>query len=372
MLNHAAESIGNRRSACDRCRRHKLRCEKGDTARCRRCEKADAQCVMGPALKSGRPTQILNDPQQQVFFAPREHSILGFPADAVPDASMLQPIYLDTPSDVPSIGAGPEMHRLMSPANIDDFNDIWSPSFGQGLFPVTVHEQVPVTPPSEPRNEVLEKLAGLQANILADLEAVKHCRTADKCPEAVNPTDSITGQNAMVGRMLDHSTALLDVLNCFQPICADADVFELSCEIPTMTMLLSCYVCLVRIYRTIFSCILDSLPFLLGVQHPIPQLFPGMHLGGFKLEARVDLQVQILVRVSEGMLKNIETRFGLPGSGSATGEETSRLGKAARLLQIMLEEEASEQPQLYNPRGHCQPLKEILASLRDMDHECQA
>lgn len=373
MLNYTPDSIGNRRSACDRCRRHKLRCEKEATGSCRRCEKANAQCIMGPALRSGRPIQVSNSPSlsMPVGAVSEGHTNSSLVANITTDVSMQQPLSFDAPLEVQGYVTGPETHRLLSPANIDDCNEIWSHSFDAEELARAANEHMPIIPPFAPPNEVLRKTADLQANILADLETVKYCRTADKCPEAIIAATSITAQNVLVGHMLDHSTALIDILNHFQPECDD-DVFELSCDTPIMITLVSCYVSLVRIYRTIFWCIVDSLPFLLGIQHPIPQLFPGMHLGGFKLEARVDLQVQILVKISEDMLKNIETRFGLSDDASVAGKTKLKPGKATQLLQTMLEEEASEQPPLYTPRGHCKPLRDLLVCLGDSDHGHQA
>lgn len=325
---------------------------------------------MGPALRSGRPRLESDSPilSVPVCSAPEEHTDPNLVAEAIPDVSVQQPVSLDTLLDIQSFTAQP----LLPPANIDDFNGFWPPSFAAEEVSGAENGHVPITPPFAPPNEPLRRLADLQANIIADLETVKNCRTADKCPEAINATCSITGQNLMVGRMLGHSTTLIDILNHFQPTSTDDEDFKLSCDAPITVTLVSCYVSLVRIYRTIFSCIVDSLPFLSGIQHPTPQLFPGMHLGGFKLEARVDLQVQILVKISEDMLRSIETKFGLPGDVSVTQENIPKPGKAAHLLLMMLDEEASEQPQLYEPRGHCKPLKELLASLRDSSHGCQA
>lgn len=329
---------------------------------------------MGPALRSGRPLQVSNSPflsVPPVSSVSEGYEDPSLVANITTDVSMRQPVLFDTPLDAQGYGTGPETHRLLSPANIDDFNEIWSHSFAVDELATVEAEHMPITPPFAPPNEVLRKLADLQTNIFADLETVKYCITADKCPEAIIAATPITAQNVHVGHMLDHSTALVDILNHFQPKCDD-DVFELSCDTPIMITLVSCYVSLVRIYRTIFWCIVDSLPHLLGIQHPTPQLFPGMHLGGFKLEARVDLQVQILVNISEDMLRSIEIRFGLSGDVSMAGDNNPKPGKAAQLLQMMLKEEASEQPPLYTPRGHCKPLRDLLASLRDSDHRSQA
>ena len=356
VMSHSAslESIGNRRSACDRCRRHKLRFERGDTARCRRCEKANAHCATGHALQSGRPVQLSHSPRQSAYQS------LNSGSDSNPTISdvMMLPLPSETNPEVPAYGPQPNTDRFISPANLDDFNDIWSQNFDKQFAIEGIAEYTtPLTPPPEQRNVFLKKFADLQANVLVDLEMVKHCITPEKCGQATAPTGSITSQNVLIGRMLDHSTALIEILNFFRP--ASSDAF---CDSPMISMLASCFVSLTRIYRTILSCVLDSLPYLLGIRDPTPQLFPGMHLGGFKLEARVDLQVQILVQVSEGMLSKIEAGFGLCKDASSSAPNNE--GKAARLLRMMLEEEASEQPVLYEPRGHCKPLKEILRALQ--------
>ncbi|KAL9043623.1 MAG: hypothetical protein Q9214_003196, partial [Letrouitia sp. 1 TL-2023] len=48
------------RSACERCRGQKLRCTRNHSsqASCNRCERAGAQCIVGPALRIGRPTRL--------------------------------------------------------------------------------------------------------------------------------------------------------------------------------------------------------------------------------------------------------------------------------------------------------------------------
>lgn len=47
----------SRRSACDRCREHKLRCLRDNSSQepCRRCSRAGASCITGQALPPGRP-----------------------------------------------------------------------------------------------------------------------------------------------------------------------------------------------------------------------------------------------------------------------------------------------------------------------------
>lgn len=356
-----ADSLGNRRSACDRCRRHKLRCERGHAVQCRRCEKINAECLTSPALRSGRPQQLSGADESPSQFS-NGHGELSPVAHALD--SSLQP--LATPPEINTSESDSAMPQLVSPTNMDDFSHFWTQNFSQDLALVAVANSVPITPPSETRADCLRKLGGLQAGVVADLETIKCCITADKCPEALNSSglNPVTSQNLMIGRMLDYSTSLIEILNQFQP-CTNSVSFELTCDTPTMFVLLSCYISLVRIYRTILSCVLDCLPILLGIQHPIPQLFPGMNLGGFKLEARLDIQVKILVQISDDMLGKIESRFGLVGNIFQPAGVMLAQGKAARILSTMLEEEANEQPPLYQPRGHCDPLKLILNRLKN-------
>jgi hypothetical protein len=106
------------------------------------------------------------------------------------------------------------------------------------------------------------------------------------------------------------------------------------------------------------------MPFLLASKQPVPQLFPGMNLGGFKLEARLGLQIQILVQVSEDMLAKIEAKFGIAEDTAIANGSIFEYGKAAKMLRMMLEEEASEQPQLDERRDDCESLGNILASLK--------
>ena len=311
---------------------------------------------------------------------------------ALPDLPMAPPTTFDTACEViPTHGDGDlDMQLLASLGSLDGINDMWTDSLGQEPISASLAQPVASTnanqngdgasfTPPDMRSECLKKLGDLQTNVLADLEAVQACKTADKCPQTTN-SSSGQSHNFLVGRMLDHSTALVEILDYFTPASTDPTLLSndhgsrtvpapprgLRCDAPTMFSLLSCYVCLTRIYRMIFSCIHDSMPFLLGLQPPVPQLFPGMSLGGFKLEARLDLQVQILVQVSEDMLAKIEAKFGISEETALTTESIVEHEKAAKMLRMMLEEEASEQPQLDERRGNCESLRHILASLKRM------
>ena len=283
---------------------------------------------------------------------------------------------LDTPSDGNAFPDGPDLPNFMTSNSFAGLDDMWMCDFDQETTRLPTSNTMvtadgPLTPSDLP-NDQLRKIATLQTNLLADLDTVKHSRRVDEVPKEVLPTPANQQCNYLIGRTLHHSTVLLEILTYYHPKSQDAPASSVNasasgrgthCDVPTMLLLLSCYTCLVRIYRTIFSTILDSIPVIPSLQAPAPQLFPGMNLGGFKLEARVDIQIQVLVQVSESMLAKLETKLGLaedPVGG------VFQSGKATRLLKVMLEEEISEQPVLEQPRGQCESLRDVLSSLKRM------
>ena len=242
------------------------------------------------------------------------------------------------------------MQFLGIPHNFDEFDNMWTNSFDQefarpmsGLLPTTSRNTIqtgiatPLTPPSNARNAPWTVLGELQKEVLEDLQTTKACTTVDKCSSTTLPDGR--NHNFLIGRMLDHATALLEIL----------ESAGTQGHFPLMLSIVSSYVCIIRTFRTILSSIQDSMPVLMDLQPP-PQLFPGMNLGGFRLEGRVDLQVQILAQVSEDIISKIATVF----AKSSMAEVVSK----------MLMEEASEQPPLDDPRGHCAPLRDILESLK--------
>lgn len=281
---------------------------------------------------------------------------------------------LNTPSDANAFADGPDLPNFVPSNSFAGLDDIWMCDFDQETTRLPnsntmVIADGPLTPSDLP-NDQLRKIATLQTNLLADLDAVKHSRRVDEVPKEDLPSASDQHCNYLIGRTLHHSTVLLEVLSYYDPdsqaaaassVNASASGNGTHCDVPTMLLLLSCYICLVRIYRTIFSTILDSIPVIPSLQAPAPQLFPGINLGGFKLEARIDIQIQVLVQVSESMLAKLEAKFGLAKDTAAGVFEG---GRALRLLKVMLEEEASEQPVLDQPRGDCDSLNHILSDLK--------
>ena len=371
-------TAGNRRSACDRCRSHKLRCDR-DTLQtdCRRCLKASAKCLTGTALKSGRPQHLHGAPggQQQWLGVQKPAQDLSY-QPAVPDFPTPPSSNFNTPPAANALQRDdPGLHDLVSPISFSGLDDVWMSSFDQEMIASNSNNISITTGPLSPSDlpqEHLKKIATLQTNLLADLESVKCSRRIDQVPKESLPSDEDQTCDYLIGRTLHHSTVLLEILDYSKGSSASrvndsrGVRDNLPCDIPTISLIVSCYICLIRIYRTIFSVLLDSIPLIPSLQTPMPQLFPGMNLGGFKLETKIDMQIQILVQVSESLLMRIEAKFGLGNDTSACVFEDSR---AAGMLKMMLEEEAGEQPLLNEPREECGSLNDILADLKNMLQE---
>lgn len=387
------DDVGNRRSACDRCRGHKLRCERLATSlQCRRCLKAHANCVTSAALKSGRPAHL--------YMQNEEHVTDQLDVDAIPIDVQLrnQEVSLTFPtppstdlaraleSDTTIRNEMIDMDMFGSPSALHSFDVTWADLFEQRSNSAHNGEVQPGDTgnahsrrnlPSDKNLDLMKRLGELQIKILTDLETVKSCETAGNCPSTPTVTESGQNSNYLIGHMLDNSTTLLGILDCFQPLSqantpvSDGDGTNAGksddrpyCDTPLMLSLISCYVSLVRIYRTILSCIYDSLPFFLGPSGPKCELFPGLDLGGFRLATRIDLQILILLQVSEDMLDRIEVKLGVANTTSSGESIILDPTKSSKILGPMLQAEANEQPPLQKQRGTCPPLRQILAEMK--------
>ena len=345
------------------------------------------------ALKSGRPAHLYPSNEQSLseqVFLHSETLQLGaqqaLPTFPTPPATTREEI-LDYQALLQDSMI--DMHLFRSPSAFHTFDSTWTDILGLGPSSnneaqspnrhVTQHQaNTPDSLPMDKSMELMRRIGEFQTKILIDLEAVKSCGTAEKCPQSTSPgSEGHQRYNYLIGNMLDNSTALIEILDSFQPVSkasaqpSNGNGFEdaamddrARCNVPIMFTLVSCYVCLVRIYRTIFSSIYDSLAFLFGSSAVKFQLFPGMNLGGFRLEPRLDLQIQILIQVSEDMLARIEAKFGISNMNSKSGDSIFDPVKISNAIQSMMEEEADEQPPLHELRGECAPLRQILAALR--------
>jgi hypothetical protein len=87
-------------------------------------------------------------------------------------------------------------------------------------------------------------------------------------------------------------------------------------DIPTSLTLVSCYICLIRIYNVLFTRILESLITCISMTgYPTPMTpdlpFSGVSPNG--IDVHRTMQLQMLIRVSTHMLTLIEEQLGLSG-----------------------------------------------------------
>ena len=78
-------------------------------------------------------------------------------------------------------------------------------------------------------------------------------------------------------------------------------------DMPTTLTILTCYTCLLQTYELIFSRIYEALTSLRST----PAILPGLYIGGFNLDKRIDLQVEVLIQLSWKMLERIEKILGI-------------------------------------------------------------
>jgi hypothetical protein len=251
------------------------------------------------------------------------------------------------------------------------------------------------------KEEVLRRLADLHSGLLTNLNLM---RNVGKCPckhtarvslaSSQRNADGKTEEyNFLVGRMLNKSEEFISILQNFTPPVpshsgsglrgsgsesdpsdsdqgimnaftsshkrstpngSDLAYFEspdsitnpsrptLRCDVPMTLSILTCYVCLIRIYRTIFSSIYTALTIAKERKMDLPPLFPGLKLGGFA--PHMNFQVQILVQISTNLLNKIDEALGLPDEHGQTKNGSGVLHQtgSAGLLQTMMKEEALE------------------------------
>jgi hypothetical protein len=187
------------------------------------------------------------------------------------------------------------------------------------------------------KEEVLRSLAELHSGLLADLNLMrdisncpcKHTARVSLASSQRNVDGRTEEYNFLIGRMLNKAETFVSILQNFAPPVPgesssglsgsppesdrsdeDQDIrnaftswhneampnrsdmvsFENStsskplvrasipCDVPMMLSILTCYVCLIRIYRTIFSSIYTALVVAKERKTKLPPLFPGLKL----------------------------------------------------------------------------------------------
>ena len=215
------------------------------------------------------------------------------------------------------------------------------------------------------REDCLNRLSQLSSRLLQEFSKNNSTKLSDVLSFSVvsNPQGS-TGLKNTIGRVLECSQTFLDIIqylkepsfnnnsdlssstgsecsyseywddNDFIPIRNNGHVYSTSVndivpssedqardqrkpshgtvDMPTTLTILTCYTWLLQSYDTIFLRIHTSLLSQSKISpQSIPAILPGLHIGGFDLGDRNDLQMEILIQVSSKMLERIEETLGI-------------------------------------------------------------
>lgn len=264
------------------------------------------------------------------------------------------------------------------------------------------------SPKIDNRKSCLQSLADLHASLLRDLDEVKLSKPANEChcsrASVERVSENEVAPDHPIGKVLRSSEKYLEILEYFSlapsprpslqqssfspespsahedldlalgsdnddatplsPNRSTASPSSVHCDVPMTFSLLTCYISLVRIFRTIFSCIYISLlPIPPPTWNALPPIFPGLQLAGFGMERQLGMQVRILLQVSEDMLARIE---GVLGVGAGDARDGGLIGKAMgkEVLRMMLQEEAGERPE--GGCGSVESLRDVMASLKGL------
>ena len=120
-------------------------------------------------------------------------------------------------------------------------------------------------------------------------------------------------------------------------------------DLPTILSVLTCYVTLIRVYRSILTQIYHVLqtsnpPSPLG----LPPILPGLSLDGFHLEQHYSLQINILTQVSMDLLHRIEKAVAALAGGETVGDAAGAFGLTGgytSLLEMVVRQEAPREGQ---------------------------
>jgi hypothetical protein len=131
--------------------------------------------------------------------------------------------------------------------------------------------------------------------------------------------------------------------------------------------ILTCYVFLMRIFRTIFSSIYTAFTVAKETNMKLPPLFPGLKLGG--CESQMNFQVQSLVQMSTNLLNKIDEALGVPDAQGRTKKGGGVLGQtgSAVLLQNMMKEEEVEGLEVTQAKSLYRRYSKSLAFCADLN-----
>lgn len=253
---------------------------------------------------------------------------------------------------------------MRTPESVDDQNSLSSTRINSGTSASTSDhacsggtDRVAII---AKRTECMKKLGQLHLDLHVDVDLLRGSRLAQFCNGTNHDSATDPQPSWFIGRHFERANSFLEIVDCYD---FDVDVSDqhsgkLAIDTPTLLSLMSCYINIVRLFRCLMGTCLYSLPHILSSsdQSTLPQLIDEISIGGFKLTGRIDLQIRMLVQITEDILQNMEAKFGLtkgPDQRSSTA-----------MLRVLLDQEAKEQPGFDLPRGHCESLGVVLEKLK--------
>ncbi|KAI4124668.1 MAG: hypothetical protein LQ347_005649, partial [Umbilicaria vellea] len=465
------------RYACDRCRGHKLRCERKDfrpgTDKCERCTKARVNCVTSPPLRMGRPRHktpsstslgaafsdtvdldlLLNTSSSHSplhpAFQPQHIAVCSS------SSTSLSPLVTPPPTSDPSYSSdgkdklqsanalfdydwGSE-HMFVDPSLFRDFRDDYHGTETQTSNPAAL------------KNEYLEKLANLSSALFKQLNLINSNQAAQSSyfpsPSLSSATSNLenvphsevtpNGSRYPIGPILESSQKFLGILKYFllsssiRPPSSQKSRSETTdsdreredetsntkatsgsanphqpssnppslrpgpaptvlshstlpdfpglrdpsmsakpgphhLDLPTILSILTCYVSLIRVYRSILTQIYNVLqtsnpPSPLG----LPPILPGLSLDGFNLEHHYSLQINILTQVSMDLLQRIEKAVAALAGGETVGDAAGAFGLTGgytSLLEMVVRQEALKEGQ--GEQGSMESLRLLVKKIK--------
>ncbi|KAF2138630.1 uncharacterized protein K452DRAFT_89402 [Aplosporella prunicola CBS 121167] len=294
-------SVSNKhRSACERCRRQKLRCERRSTGQevCDRCRRANAECTTFPISRMGRPAHV-----------GRQH-----PECRTRKSS--------------AASSGSEEDQLLTPVTVSDWLAVDSPQLPEMDSFLWLDEtlRASATAPFPPQD--------LEPGLLdlGDPTTTTTTSTASLLPpdDTLFATDNI-GQADWTRQLLQlnfhlhhlrshhsdyHSAQLVTsmVTQSRQFLCLIRKLPRRLTDLPTCLSVLACYMNLVRFCQNVFARVHTSLQ--VGDFATVSSAVLELHIGSISLGEDMELQIFVLIQVVTYLLGTLGKELGLPAEHS--------------------------------------------------------
>ncbi|KAH9237401.1 hypothetical protein K456DRAFT_32914 [Colletotrichum gloeosporioides 23] len=340
-----------KRSACDRCRKQKLRCpvRVDDTQHCDRCIRAGVPCVTGYTQPLGRSCHDVLRRRSSISKTARAGGIRYQPTDPSPPGSSGSQSTAETRSGT-SLDPSPRASyfgRLL-PKDIDDLHSLANHHFDlDDLASSYVESEALLSLPQpidldyhmdigdEPKDfrKESEALSWAQCDLRLSQLSVDLCKQMEVCkkaeqhpherdqPVADKTSPVSTNRQADPNAFGNALCSTSEFLTIFQCNIRRSDMAGQGSSFPSPSFtcilnLLACYARIIAIFDSLLLDLYDQLKkgpasTSQSATSRDPQTLPGLQLGGFVVQQGT-LQTKILVQTIEHQFETIEKTLGLP------------------------------------------------------------